>query len=378
MIPQFATAGVLIAAPAPLLVSGYVPGNTLAAQHLNWYLGHLTAELNNVLSAQGLSQNSSDDSQILKAIGRTNVLISTSGTVTTAAQFSGNTLVQFANLSGSSNYVIGSGAARPGIELIVEALAGSGVMIVNGSGSAFLGSGAVRLLWDGSQWCKIGGNSFLKMFTSGSGLSWFTPWKGSYKATVVGGGGGGGGASAGVNTSRAGGGGGGGGGVVFSVLAEAAGAPIVYTIGAAGTAGTSAPSAGGNGGNSVVSDGTVTLTAGGGVGGGAGSSGGPTGGDGGGGGSASGGSVNVQGQGGGAGSGANVIDLSAMFSSGAGGGSIYGGGGRGRSGSAGASYAGVAGGLYGSGGGGAYAADSTGAQSAAGGSGAAGVVFIEF
>ena len=219
--------------PSPLLVSGYVPGNTVGAQHLNWWLGHLTAELNNVLLAQGISQNSLDDTQLVQAIGRTNVLISTSGTVTVASQFAGNTLVQFANLSGSSNYVIDSGAARPGVELIVEAMAGSGVMIVNGSGSAFLGSGAVRLLWDGSQWCKLGGNAFLQVFTSGSAQTWITPWKGSYRSTVIGGGGGGGGGSA-IASYGAGGGGGGAGGYVESVVCEAAKAILTYTIGAGG------------------------------------------------------------------------------------------------------------------------------------------------
>jgi len=257
MIPQFATAGVLLAPPSALLTTGYVPGNTLGAQHVNWLLYHLTAELNNVLSAQGLSQLTSDDSQVLKAVGRTNVLISTSGSVTTAAQFSGNTLVQFANLSGSSNYVIGNGAARPGVELIVEALTGSGVMIVNGSGSAFLGSGAVRLLWDGSQWCKIGGNAFLQVFTSGSAITWVTPWGGSYDCRVVGGGGGGGSASATAGSETTGGSGGGGGGEAESVLLEKAGAALVCTVGGGG-------SVAGAGNQSVLSDGTSTLTGGGG------------------------------------------------------------------------------------------------------------------
>ena len=168
MIPIFGTAAVLVAPSAPLLSTGYVPGNPLAAQHLNFYLYHLTKELNNVLTAVGMSQSTADDTQITQAIGRTNSVISTSGVVITAAQFVGNALVQFTNAAGSSNYLIGSGAARPGIELIVEALSGSGVMIVNGGGSAFLSAGAVRLLWDGSQWCKIGGNAFLQTFTSGS------------------------------------------------------------------------------------------------------------------------------------------------------------------------------------------------------------------
>jgi len=261
MIPVFGTAAVLIAPSAPLLSSGYVPGNPLGAQHFNWYLYHLTAELNNVLSAQGLSQSTADDSQVLKAIGRTNVLISTSGTITTASQFAGNMLVQFANLSGSSNYVITAGAARPGIELIVESLAGSGVMIVNGSGSAFLGSGAVRLLWDGSAWCKIGGNAFLQTFTSGSAQTWFTPWKGSYKCIVTGGGGGGGGTS---GTTL--GAGGTGGATAISVITEMANAALVYTVGLGGS-GAASTAPGSSGTSSLINDGTNILTGTGGTGG---------------------------------------------------------------------------------------------------------------
>ena len=218
------------------------------------------------------------------------MLIASSGSVTTAAQFSGNTLFEFANLSGSSNYVIGSGAARPGIELIVEALAGSGVMLVNGSGSAFLGSGAVRLLWDGSQWCKIGGNAFLQVFTSGSGVSWFAPWKGSYKATVVGGGGGGGGIVAGLVGSA---GSGVSGGTVVGYLAESALAVLTLTVGAAGLGYVSGTGAGSSGTNSILSDGTNTLTAGGGTGGAQGASGAVNAVAGG---TATGGSINISGQ----------------------------------------------------------------------------------
>jgi hypothetical protein len=51
-----------------LITGGYVPGNTLAAQHLNWYLNHLTMEINAVLTAGGVAQNSAVDTQLQSAI----------------------------------------------------------------------------------------------------------------------------------------------------------------------------------------------------------------------------------------------------------------------------------------------------------------------
>ena len=366
MIPVFGTAAVLVAPNAGLLSTGYVPGNPLAAQHLNFYLYHLTKELNNVLTAVGMSQSTADDTQITQAIGRTNSVISTSGAVITAAQFVGNALVQFTNAAGSSNYLIGSGAARPGIELIVEALSGSGVMIVNGTGSAFLGSGAVRLLWDGVQWCKIGGNAFSQVLISGSGLSWFTPWKGSYKCTVVGGGGGGGGAKS-VSTNP-GGGGGGGGGTAISVIYESQGIGLVYTVGALASGGTSGPSDGTAGNNSQLSDGISVLIASGGAAGKLGSEG--IGGSGGTGGSASGGQINISGGGGMSGL------ATSSGSGGSGGGTFMGGGGPGvGSTGGGGGKAGLVGGQYGGGGGGAAAIT---ISSAAGGNGSAGIIVIEF
>jgi hypothetical protein len=68
MIPSFSTGGVLTAPPSPLITGGYVPGNTLAAQHLNWFLNHLTLELNNLLTAGGVVQNSGVDTQVASAI----------------------------------------------------------------------------------------------------------------------------------------------------------------------------------------------------------------------------------------------------------------------------------------------------------------------
>ena len=367
MIPIFGTAAVLVAPSAPLLSTGYVPGNTLSAQHLNWYLFHLTSEVNNVLTAQGMSQSTANDSQLLQAVGRTNSVISTSGAVITAAQFVGNALVQFTNASGSSNYLIGSGAARPGIEIIVEALSGSGVMIVNGSGSAFLGSGAVRLLWDGSQWCKIGGNAFLQTFVAGSGLTWITPWKGSYRSTVVGGGGGGGGRS-GLDGS---GGSGGGGGTAISVLNEAAGSILTYTVGGSANGGSIGSNPGTPGNNSVLSDGSSVLTGGGGAAGVAGTSYGTPGAAGG---VATGGQINIGGSGGGGG--IYSHDTQVFSISGNGGGSFFGGGAPGAgTTSSGNQVNGNNGTAYGGGGSGATGVSGTGS---AGGNGAAGVIVIEF
>lgn len=68
MIPSFSTGGVLTAPPGALITGGYVPGNTLAAQHVNWILNHLTLELNNVLTAGSVVQNSAVDNQLATAI----------------------------------------------------------------------------------------------------------------------------------------------------------------------------------------------------------------------------------------------------------------------------------------------------------------------
>jgi len=68
MIPSFATAGVLTAPSAALILNGYVPGNPLAAQHYNWMWGHLTLELNNLLTLGGVVQNASYDNQVGTAV----------------------------------------------------------------------------------------------------------------------------------------------------------------------------------------------------------------------------------------------------------------------------------------------------------------------
>ena len=68
MIPSWATGGVLTAPPTPLITTGYVAGNSLAAQNFNWILNHVTLEINNVLTAGGQAQNSAVDNQLLTAI----------------------------------------------------------------------------------------------------------------------------------------------------------------------------------------------------------------------------------------------------------------------------------------------------------------------
>lgn len=382
MIPVFASAGVLIAPSSPLQSSGYVPGNTLGAQTFNWFLGHLTAELCNLLTAVGISPLSTDDTQVRQAVGRTNTVISTSGAVITAAQFVGDALVQFTNASGSSSYNIGSGAARIGVQITLEALSGSGVTVINAGGSAFLSvPSLLRLVWDGSAWAKVGGGSFIQSFLTGTAATWKCPWTGTFKATVVGGGGGGGGARAFASNTSVGAGGGGGGGTAIKALAEVAGATLTYTIGAAGTAGASTPTDGGDGGDSTLSDGAVTLTGGKGHGGVREDNNSPTmtpaGGSGG---TASGGDLGITGQGGGAGTSTNGI-TAAGGEGGMGGSSFLGGGGHGTSCGPSASTngsAGIAGGSYGGGGSGASAETTSADTKAAGGAGAAGVIVIEF
>jgi hypothetical protein len=68
MIPSWATGGVLSAPPTPLITTGYVAGNSLAAQNFNWILNHITLEINNVLTDGGQAQNSAVDTQLRSAI----------------------------------------------------------------------------------------------------------------------------------------------------------------------------------------------------------------------------------------------------------------------------------------------------------------------
>lgn len=68
MIPIWGTSAILMAPPAALLLNGYVPANSYAAQYLNYEWFHLTKELNNVLTAAGITQNAALDNQLLAAI----------------------------------------------------------------------------------------------------------------------------------------------------------------------------------------------------------------------------------------------------------------------------------------------------------------------
>ncbi len=72
MIPTFASGAVygvgIISPSASLLSTGYVAGNTLSAQFLNFYLWGITAELNSVLAAGSVAQNSIVSNQVLTAL----------------------------------------------------------------------------------------------------------------------------------------------------------------------------------------------------------------------------------------------------------------------------------------------------------------------
>ena len=72
MIPTFASgAGIgtgIISPSASLISTGYVAGQTLAAQHLNYYLWGITAELNSILTEAGIAPILNQSNQILNAI----------------------------------------------------------------------------------------------------------------------------------------------------------------------------------------------------------------------------------------------------------------------------------------------------------------------
>lgn len=148
MIPSFATAGVLTAPSAPLILSGYVPGNTLAAQHMNWYLGHLTLELNNLLTLGGVVQNAAVDSQVgtavqnvaQKAVGVMNCVRITSGSAMTIPLGSGTIITA---LGSGSTYTLtlpsAASALAVGFEVDVQNHnAGATNMLGAGSGSVLV------------------------------------------------------------------------------------------------------------------------------------------------------------------------------------------------------------------------------------------------
>lgn len=222
----------------------------------------------------------------------------------------------------------------------------SGTNIKTVGGQSLLGSGNLAL--------PAGGFSNLVVLT-GSG-NWTVPaGVTKIKVTAVGGGGGGSGTAP---KPGACGGGGGGGGSTIGIIATTPGASISYSVGAAGGAGTSSTN-GGSGGNTTFG----ALTAGGGAGG-IRSVGGIAAG-----GTASGGDLNFHGQRGGA-SGVNASGTTAI---GDGGNSLLGYGARASCGDT--NSVGAAGALYGGGGAGGFRVAGT-AQ--AGGSGAAGIIIVEY
>ena len=135
MQPTFGTAAVLIAPSAPLLSTGYVPGNTLAAQHLNYYLFHLTKELNNLLALAGLSPSGAVDTQVGAAVQ----WVATAGVVVSLTTSSPYTLTAY----GASAVEV-NGTANPYIVNLPQASTCIGycVEILNAS---TIGSGLVQI-----------------------------------------------------------------------------------------------------------------------------------------------------------------------------------------------------------------------------------------
>lgn len=215
----------------------------------------------------------------------------------------------------------------------------------------------------------------LAPITSGTAAT-YTPTAGTraIEVIVIGGGGGGGGAD-GQGAGTAGAAGGGGSGGVVSMLITTVAASYTYTIGAGGTAGVGLAGAdGGTGGNTTFAGGAVSITASGGLGGvgRTASSGGGIRGSGGVGGAATGGDINLDGAKGNTAytSGANQLSVGDGASI-----TPYGTGGAGAaiSGSTGGAV-GSAGNGFGAGGGGAAVATET--TNYAGGAGAGGAILI--
>ena len=103
----------------------------------------------------------------------------------------------------------------------------------------------------------------LRIFTSGTAVS-YTPTTGTkaIRVTIVGGGGGGGFVSAGGTAGTGGAGGGGGAGAVSSIVITSLSAPYTYTWGGGGAGGVASTStAAANGGTTTFSGGGVSLSA---------------------------------------------------------------------------------------------------------------------
>jgi hypothetical protein len=240
----------------------------LPSQYWNWLFFHITKELNNVLAAAGISQSSSDDTQVTQSIrilGRPSVVNVSSGGTTIVAQVTVDTMI-VVNNGTTATVDISAGALFVGCRLYISEKNATGVTIQTGAGmTALLPKGTLALAWDGSAWEKVGGASFTVVFTSGTGATFNAPWSGYFKGTVVGGGAGG----AAYNTGDGwkGHNGGSAGGVSVKTYYLTAGATLTYTVGPKGTGGSAGANPGNNGTASTLGDGTTTITGNGGVGG---------------------------------------------------------------------------------------------------------------
>ena len=182
MVPVWGTAAVLIAPPAPMLSTGYVPGNTLPAQYWNYIFFHITKELNNVLTAAGVAQSGATDTQLTSSINLLagNTLISTSGTLGTIALTYMNTMYV---LTAASTATLPA-TAPLGARVTFKCLGAYGVTIAANTGQTIgdggaattnaigiTGTGAfVTLQWDvtNSIWHIVASNTSIINSASGA------------------------------------------------------------------------------------------------------------------------------------------------------------------------------------------------------------------
>ena len=180
---------------------------------------------------------------------------------TNFAQFAVPTTI-IVNNGSAATAQISNGAAYAGLQITITELNATGVTIQTDAGglqTAFLPKGSIRLMWDGTQWEKVGGVNCFFSVTNGSNSTWKTPWAGMYKFALCGGGGAGGG----IVNSYAGGGGGGCFGYTDPVY-YAAGVTLTYFSGLGATGGNGI---GPTGGSASITDGTSTWSVAGGLGG---------------------------------------------------------------------------------------------------------------